>query len=239
VFNGAQLCRVNFSDAIVRYASFSDVAFDDSEPPNFENSAWWLATGWNKHQRELLTKQSANKDPKATKSFKEDLKSVDEMPSQNPRQRAQMLNERAWTLATFGVDLNDAEGVVREALKIYSANGNSVINERAVANTEDTLAYILMQKGQWADAERLLSDALRVNDQDEAILFRYALILWMQGNEQQALIDLTKSIARNYSPSHELYVLRDRIPAGLEAAIETARSRPKGSAAKPPCPPPS
>jgi hypothetical protein len=50
---------------------------------------------------------------------------------------------------------------------------------------------------------------------------------------------LAKSIARNYSPSHELYVLRDRIPAGLESAIEVASSRPQGAAAKPPCPPPS
>jgi uncharacterized protein YjbI with pentapeptide repeats len=234
VFNGAQLCRVNFSESVVRYAHFWDVTFGDGEPPNFENSAWWLAAGWNKQQRELLTKQSANKDPKTTKSFKEDLKAVDEMHSQGP---AQVLNERAWTLATFGVDLTDAERAVREALKIYSANSNSV---RDVANTRDTLAYILMQKGEWAEAERLLSDALEVNNQDESILFHYAVTLWMQGKEQQALIQLTKSIARNYSPSHELYVLRDRIPAGLESAIEAASSRPQGAAAaKPPCPPPS
>jgi uncharacterized protein YjbI with pentapeptide repeats len=98
VFNGARLCRVNFSEAIVRYTSFSDVTFDDDQPPNFENSAWWLATGWNKHQREVLTKQSVDKDPKATKSFKDDLKLVDEMPSQDPLLRARMLNEKAWTL---------------------------------------------------------------------------------------------------------------------------------------------
>jgi len=236
VFNGAQLCRVNFSDAIVRYASFFDVTFDDGQPPNFENSAWWLATGWNKHQREVLTKQSASKDPKSTKSFKEDLKSVDEMSTQD---LAQVLNERAWTLATYGVDLDDAERTAREALKIYGANGNSAIHERAVANTQDTLAYILMQKRQWAEAETLLSDALRGNNQDEAIVFHYALTLWIQGNEQQAVIHLTKSIARNYSPTHELYVLRDLIPAGLESAIEAASIRPPGAAAKPPCPPPS
>jgi uncharacterized protein YjbI with pentapeptide repeats/energy-coupling factor transporter ATP-binding protein EcfA2 len=237
VFNGAQLCRVNFSEAIVRYASFSDVAFDDGQPPNFENSAWWLAFGWNKHQRGLLTKQSANNDPKAMKSFKDELKSVNEMPSQGPVQRAQMLNEKAWTLAIFGVDLNDAEDLVREALKIYGGNGNSVINEREVANSQDTLAYILMQKGKWAEAERLLSDAMRAN-QDEGVLFRYAVTLWMQGNEQQALVSLTQSIARSYSPSHELYVLRNRIPASLESAIEALTIRPQG-AAKPPCAPPS
>jgi tetratricopeptide (TPR) repeat protein len=170
------------------------------------------------------------------KSFKDELKLVNEMPSQDPAPRAQMLNEKAWTLATFGVDLNDAEDSVREALKIYGGNGNSVINEREVANTQDTLAYILMQKGKWAEAERLLSDALRAN-QDEGVLFRYAVILWMQGNEQQALIHLTKSIVRNYSPSHELYVLRNLIPASLESAIETASNRSQGAAAKQPCPP--
>jgi tetratricopeptide (TPR) repeat protein len=236
VFNGAQLCRVNFSEAIVRYASFSDVTFDDDQSPNFENSAWWLAFGWNKHQRELLIKQTANIDPKTMKSFKDELKSVDEMPSQGPVKRAQVLNEKAWTLATFGVDLNDAEDLVREALKIYGDNGNSVINEREVASTQDTLAYILMQKGKWAEAESLLSGALRATQEDESVLFRYAVTLWMQGNEQQALIQLTKSIARNYSPSHELFVLRNRIPASLESAIEAASSRARGAGAKPPCP---
>jgi tetratricopeptide (TPR) repeat protein len=235
VFNGAQLCRVNFSEAIVRYASFSDVTFDDDQSPNFENSAWWLAFGWNKHQRELLIKQTANIDPKTMKSFKDELKSVD-VPSQGPVNRAQVLNEKAWTLATFGVDLNDAEDLVREALKIYGDNGNSVINEREVANTQDTLAYILMQKGKWAEAESLLSGALRATQADESVLFRYAVTLWMQGNEQQALIQLTKSIARNYSPSHELFVLRNRIPASLESAIEAASSRARGAGAKPPCP---
>ena len=62
VFSGAQLCRLDFSDAF-RDASFFDVTFEDGEPPNFENSAWWLATGWNKHQRKLLTKQSTIKNP--------------------------------------------------------------------------------------------------------------------------------------------------------------------------------
>jgi tetratricopeptide (TPR) repeat protein len=236
VFNGAQLCRVNFSEAIVRDASFSDVTFDDDQSPNFENSAWWLAFGWNKHQRELLNKQTANIDPKTMKSFKDELKSVDEMPSQGPVQRAQVLNEKAWTLATFGVDLNDAEDLVREALKIYGDNGNSVINERAVANTQDTLAYILMQKGKWAEAESLLSGALPATQEDESVFFRYAVTLWMQGNQQQALIQLTKSIALNYSPSHELFVLRNRIPASLESAIEAASSRAQGAGAKPPCP---
>jgi tetratricopeptide (TPR) repeat protein len=235
VFNGAQLCRVNFSEAIVRYASFSDVTFDDDQSPNFENSAWWLAFGWNKHQRELLIKQTANIDPKTMKSFRDELKAVD-VPSQGPVKRAQVLNEKAWTLATFGVDLNDAEDLVREALKIYGDNGNSVINEREVANTQDTLAYILMQKGKWAEAESLLSGALRATQEDESVLFRYAVTLWMQGNEQQALIQLTKSIARNYSPSHELFVLRNRIPASLESAIEAASSRARGAGAKPPCP---
>jgi uncharacterized protein YjbI with pentapeptide repeats len=240
VFNGAQLCRVNFLEAIVRDASFLDVTFEDDDLPNFDNSAWWLATGWNKHQRELLTKQSDNKDPKATKSFKQEMKVVDEMESQNPGLRAQALNERAWTLATFGVDLDQAERVVREALDIYSVNSGSILNARNIPNTKDTLAYILMQKGDLAEAERLLSEALRANSEDDSILFRYALTLWMEGNEQKAQPYLMRSIARNYRPGHELYVLRDRIPGGVQAAIEAAsgirqeRTRPKR-----PCPPPS
>jgi hypothetical protein len=236
VFNGAQFCRVDFSEAIVRYASFWDVTFEDEDPPNFDNSAWWLATGWNKHQRELLTKQSANKDPKETKSFKQELKSVDEMDTSNPAMRARALNERAWTLATFGVDLPDAERAVREALDIYGANSQSALSPRDVPNALDTLAYILMQKRELAEAERLLSDAARNNNnQDASILFRYALTLWMQGSEQQAQIYLVRSIAQNYSPGHELYVLRGRIPDGVEAAIDVASGIRQQH--KPPCPP--
>ena len=240
IFNGAQFCRMDFSEAIVRYASFWDVTFEDDDPPNFDNSAWWLATGWNKHQRELLTKQSSNKDPKETKSFKQELKLVEEMDTSNPAQRARALNERAWTLATFGVDLLDAERAVREALDIYSANSQSVLSARDIPNAHDTLAYILMQKGELAEAERLLSDAVAENDQDDGILFRYALTLWMEGREQQAQIYLMKSIARYYSPGHELYVLRGRIPEGVESAIEAAGSiRQQHTAPKPRCPPPS
>jgi uncharacterized protein YjbI with pentapeptide repeats len=237
VFSGAQFCRVDFSEAIVRYASFWDVTFEDDDPPNFDNSAWWLATGWNKHQRELLTKQSANKNPKETKSFKQELKLVDEMDTSNPAMRARALNERAWTLATFGVDLPDAEHAVREALDIYSANSQSALSPRDVPNARDTLAYILMQKRELAEAERLLSDAVRNNNHDASILFRYALTLWMQGSEQQAQIYLIRSIAQNYSPGHELYVLRGRIPDGAEEAIEAARGI-RHTPAKPPCPPP-
>jgi energy-coupling factor transporter ATP-binding protein EcfA2 len=238
VFNAAQLCRVNFSDAIVRYASFWDIAFEDGEPPNFHNSAWWLATGWNKRHRELLTKQSASKDPKETKSFKQELRSVDEMAS--PGLPAQALNERAWTLATFGVDLAEAERAVREALRMYRANSQSVLSPRDIPNAQDTLAYILMQKGELAEAENLLSEAVRDNSQDDSIVFRYALTLWMQGREQQAQVYLMKSLAQGYSPSHELYVLRGRIPDALESALEAASGiRERSFLAKPPpCPPP-
>ena len=237
VFNGAQFCRVDFSGTIVRYASFWDVTLEDDDPPNFDKSAWWFAAGWNKRQRELLTKQSANKDPKETKSFKQELKLVDEMDTSNTALRARALNERAWTLATFGVDLPDAERAVREALEIYRANSQSVLSERDVPNAQDTLSYILMQKGDLAEAERLLSDAVR--NQDDGTLFRYALTLWMEGREQQAQVYLMKSIAQGYSPSHELYVLRGRIPDGVEAVIEAAGSiRQRYTPAKPPCPPP-
>jgi energy-coupling factor transporter ATP-binding protein EcfA2 len=237
-FNGAQLCRVDFSEAIVRYTSVSDVTFEDDDPPNFDKSAWWLATGWNKHQRELLTKQSANKDPKETKSFRQELKLVDEMDTSNPALRARALNERAWTLATFGVDLPDAERAVREALDIYRTNSQSVLSPRDVPNAHDTLAYILMQKGELAEAERLLSEAVAENNQDDSMLFRYALTLWMQGKEQQAQIYLMKSIARYYSPGHELYVLRGRIPDGALGAIEAASGIGQRKTAKPRCPPP-
>jgi uncharacterized protein YjbI with pentapeptide repeats len=242
VFNGAQLCLVDFSEANVRYASFRDVKFEDREVPKFDNSAWWLATGWNKHQRELLTQQSANKDLKETKNFKQELKQRDDdlMQASNPVSRARALNERAWTLATFGVDLADAEGAVREALDIYNANRQSVPRPRDVPNAQDTLAYILMQKGDLMEAEKLLSDAVRDDDND-SILFRYALTLWMQGNVQPAQVYLMKSIARNYFPSHELYLLRGRIPDALEEVVEAASgNRQQRTPAKPcPSPPPS
>jgi uncharacterized protein YjbI with pentapeptide repeats len=239
VFNGAQLCRVNFSDAIVRYASFWDVTFEADNPPNFHNSAWWLATGWNKDQRKILTTKFSNEDLKGSESIKQELNLVDENLDQasNSVVRAKALNDKAWTLATLGIDLDNAERAVTEALKIYSTVGQSILSPRDVGNAEGTLGYILIQKLRLPEAQKFLSNAMRDRDDDASIYFHYALTLWIQGNVGEARIHLTKAIARGYSPSHELYLLRDQIPSDLEEAIEAASDNRQRTSPKRPCPP--
>jgi hypothetical protein len=224
VFDGAQLCGVNFSDANVRNASFWDVFFDETDPPNFRNSPWWSAVGWNKNQREILSEKFAKENPKNSRSFMRYLKEIDEELNRAPKGttlRATLLNERAWVFATVGIDLGDAELNAREALQVYGALSSLA---RTRANVQDTLGYILMQKGNLEEAQRLLSDAVALTDDGE-ILFRYALTLSMRGNRDHATVNLKKSIGeQGYIPSHELYLLKGRISEQFLAEIDSASS---------------
>jgi hypothetical protein len=75
------------------------------------------------------------------------------------------------------------------------------------------------------------------SDDEEDIFFRYALTLWMQGKEEGARFYLTKSFEQNYSPSHELYLLRKQIPAGFQEAMEASSRKNQQRVTSAPCPP--
>jgi hypothetical protein len=97
--------------------------------------AWWLATGWNSDQRKILIAKFGAEDPKQTETFKQELKLVDENLDQasNSAVRAKALNDKAWRLATYGVDLDQAESAVREALKCMLK-----VNQKAARGTWET-----------------------------------------------------------------------------------------------------
>jgi tetratricopeptide (TPR) repeat protein len=186
---------------------------------------------------ELLTTRFGNENPKESESFKQELQLREKYikEAQRPVLRAHALNEKAWLLATFGVDLSDAEAVAREGMNLYGQSGIADIS-----NIQDTLAYILMQMNRLEEAETLLSEAAKSNDED--VLFHYGLALWMRGSSQKASTYISRSLAQNYSPSHELYLLRGRIPESGEIfkLIELAgRNIPRPPAKRCPSAPPS
>src|SRR5262249_3518784 len=152
--------------AVVRYASFGDVTFEDDNPPNFRNSAWWTAIGWDKNQRKILTAKFRDEDPKETESFKRELKFADENLDQasDSVSRGKGLKQKDWMRAMYGVELNSAESAVRQALTIYNTDGNPKASPRDVGNAQDTLGYILIQKRRFSEAQKLLSDAMRNRD---------------------------------------------------------------------------
>jgi hypothetical protein len=116
------------------------------------------------------------------------------------------LDGKAWTLATHGFYLEEAEKTAREALAIITDVKEIPDEEKArrMSYIMDTLAYILMQTNNLAEALKL-----KTTDQytkDMGGIFRYALLLHMLGKEDEAGSKLKTSM-EHYSPSHELYLL--------------------------------
>src|SRR5262245_40314845 len=132
-----------------------------------------------------------------------------EKTSSNTSQRAVDLDGKAWTLAIHGIDLEEAERVSRSALKTMNSSelGNE---EKAYLLTYlvDTPAYNLHQKDQAEEACEVKKEDHGV--QDPGGIFRYALALYMLGNEKEAS-DMLKGSeqVKSYLPSHELYLLYD------------------------------
>jgi hypothetical protein len=79
-----------------------------------------------------------------------------------------------------------------------------------VSHTADTLGYVLMQKGLIERALPFLEEAGK-SRQNPGATFRYALALnkMVGANEKEPIGSLSSAMNRNYSPSHELYLLRD------------------------------
>ena len=135
------------------------------------------------------------------------------------------LNEVAWTYAIYGADLKIAKEYAQKALEelraIKTIKGKS---ENWIAKTRmnftDTMAYILLQEGDPAEAVKLLEQpGIVETNSDGDLIFRYAfalhaLALEKQGDEKERLerksqAYLEKSLRnRNYVPSHELHLLR-------------------------------
>jgi tetratricopeptide (TPR) repeat protein len=239
-FDGAALCGgVNLSRADFNLASFRNIKYDS--PPIVANAAWWLASGWTRDQIEELSHQDRSGIREAP-SFTEKMTSAERALQTSPHSnipRAFALNTKAWTLAVHGVDLEVAENTAREAVTI-AANAREAVTSAAddpgtrgnfeggvEAGLRDTLAYVLMQKGDLRGASTNLERALEITDNPRYIAefrFRYAIVQFTLGNEGAAIENLRKALSGEpkYTPSHELLHMKDKINGKF--AIEMDRS---------------
>jgi hypothetical protein len=225
IFDRALFCQnVNFSAADVRAASFRYVTFDGDHVPQFGKTAWWLAVGWSMTQVEkLMTQTDSNrkiyKDTKAFKDESDDDEAGLKATTAPTPFRAELLNGKAWNLATYGVDLDDAENASTEAVGIISSlvkksgSDTSAAMPAVQANYIDTLAYILFQAGKKSDAlEKWQAVVTKTQDPPGEWIFRYAVALFDQGQNDEAIKNLKLAMdEKKYYPSHELLLLWPQI----------------------------
>jgi len=158
------------------------------------------------------------------------------------------LNGKAWALATYGIDLADAERLSQEALTIVRRpaekpdESGSVVREEA--NDMDTLAYIQMQADKMGDALENLKAAVQKAEEYGAtarneVIFRYALAQFAAGQRDEAIKNLMRAVDNlKYVPSHEMYLLRKHIKGEFLTNLETLMSKNLPISAPPPatCP---
>src|SRR5262249_23766754 len=235
IFDRALFCgEVKFSLSDVRLASFRSVSFDGGRVPQFEGTAWWLAVGWSMQQIQTLAARSSGVNYKDTPVFKNEMQYYEERLRTSPEpklSRAMALNGKAWALATYGIDLADAERLSQEALMIVRELGgkpdelSAVIREEA--NDMDTLAYIQMQRGKMSDALENMKAAVQkaqeygVTSQNE-VIFRYAVAQFAEGQRDEAIRNLKWAVdTGKYVPSHEMYLLRQYIKGEFLTNLES------------------
>ena len=103
--------------------------------------------------------------------------------------RATALNGKAWALATYGIDLADAERLSQQALTILRGSAGQPAESglvREEVNETDTLAYIQMQTGRMSEALENLKAAIQKMQGYQAtfgnaLIFRYALAQFAAG----------------------------------------------------------
>ncbi len=251
IFDRALFCQdVQFSTSDVRSASFRSVTFDGGHVPQFNGTAWWLAVGWSMQQIQGLAARSSGVNYKDTPAFKGEMQYYEKWLSTAPeptRTRASALNGKAWALATYGIDLADAERLSQESLVILRRlaekpdESGSVVREEA--NALDTLAYIQMQAGKMGEALENLKAAVQKVRGDEAtfnaVIFRYALAQFAVGHRDEAIRNLVLAVdIGKYVPSHELYLLRQHIKGEFLTTLESLMSKNLPISAPPPasCP---
>ncbi|MGY3532251.1 pentapeptide repeat-containing protein [Bradyrhizobium sp. USDA 4452] len=226
VFDLAQLCRVDFSAADVDEASFTGIRYDNL--PNFKNTAWWLASGWTHEQIDALTEQfgGSNSD---IPSFRRELNHFEKLLEANKDpttlEFVKAQDGIAWTYAIYGLDLDRAEAASRQSREgIAKLKGLSDFHTQKLQSyTEDTLGYILLQKGKIDESVALLQDAARFG-QNPGAMFRYALALSKSGRNEEAR-KLLNTATANYAPSHELYLLRNTFSRELQTLLDDQQSK--------------
>jgi hypothetical protein len=192
VFDRAVFTNVDFSGADLSAASFWSTSFDDKFETRFKNTPWWFARGWNQCQIKVLVRsEQAPSVLEQTPAFRHDTDSPRQRltnAAPGTSARAEALNQLAWALATWGVDLQgrDAASVeddvtclaatdapdnatdaarhavcIGEKLPAPSAKAASTGLEN-LANYHDTYGYVLLQTGQIQAAVTNLDRAVQM-----------------------------------------------------------------------------
>jgi len=247
IFDRALFCQdVQFSMSDVRSASFRSVTFEGRHVPQFNWTAWWLAVGWSMQQVQSLAAQSSGVNYKDTPAFKSEMQYYEKWLGTVPEPtlaRAMALNGKAWALATYGIDLADAERLSQEALTIVRRSAEKPDESGSVAREEanemDTLAYIQMQTDKMSDAlENLKAAVQKVQGHEatfNAVIFRYALAQFAAGQRDEAIRHLALAVdSGKYFPSHEMYLLRQHIRGEFLTNLETLMSKNLPISAPPP-----
>src|SRR5207302_8615062 len=138
--------------------------------------------------------------------------------------------------AIYGADLKLAKQFAEKALNEFNAiktikgKGETWIAKTRM-NLTDTMAYILLQERDPAEAVRLLEQPGIVETKSDGdLIFRYAfalhaLALKEKGDEKERLEQMARAYLekslknRNYVPSHELYLLRGYIADEFKAQL--------------------
>ena len=249
IFDRACLLDVNFSGADLRSTSFWGTSFDAASTRQFANTAWWFADGWSSSQIGDLVKldQSKLKDNRfLSGEYREkDRESVKDTRA-GTYDRANALNVLAWTLATWGVDIAGTNAAsaqpaqtcdkVMEStdvpdnaldaaeqgvciLKQLSESGNAEAKE-VLPNLQDTRAYVLMQiPGRMAEAAAAYQQDIIPALATGETLFRSAVAQHALGKQAEAEVDLRRSMALQYLPTHELQQLKNYITGPLQAEV--------------------
>jgi hypothetical protein len=233
IFDGSRLDDVDFSRADIRSASFRNVIVD---PSNFTETDWWLAFGWSLTQIDEFADQYPNDRYQQTEAFKNERKIQMEKIAKNKSMselEAIAQDDLAWLHATYGIDLDAGEAASKRAMHILDSlvgKADPKWIEKNNFSFKDTFAYLLMQKGRMQEALPLLKFLVE-EAQEGGMMFRYAVTVHALAGEKagseketlerDALTHLTEALGKkNYTPSHELYLLRKYITGELRAKLQ-------------------
>jgi Pentapeptide repeats (8 copies) len=240
VFDRAVLCDVDFSGANLRSASFWAVSLHGQTKEHFKSTAWWLAEGWPWSEIEKLApprptaanplkvsdEDKARTDRlKQSTGFKDDIRIPADLlkrAASGTLEQALALNDIAWTLAIWGIDVarpqprdrppsdtascsaermptnarDAAEQAVCIVKKLNSEGEGKGTYTALLSNFRDTLAYVLMEEGELVEALRKYDEILKEDSkflEAGEVLFRYAVAQYVAGQDKATAVTSFKT----------------------------------------------
>ncbi|WP_461350356.1 nSTAND1 domain-containing NTPase [Bradyrhizobium liaoningense] len=230
IFDRANLNGVDFSGADIGEASFRNAIIDEKFA-GFGGTAWWLAVGWTEGQIDSLNSHHPRKAFIESEIFRGQRSEL-EAKIDRAREKAFLLNDLAWLLATHGTDLDVAEAKINQALSTFAPNdAKGELSKTWYANFNDTLGYILMQKAaQNSGNEQMAKELLERAEQAfkasvEQVpsgerLFRYAMCLFQLKKKDEAVKSLESATLMGYVPSHENYLLTSYVRGDFQQLVK-------------------